>query len=336
MVVGLLAILKAGGVYVPLDADSPVERISMMLEDVELNVLLSVGQALPSPQPRTKVIDLVVERQRIEEQPTNAPNITLSPDAAAYLVFTSGSTGQPKAVLGHHQGVVNYLSFLSNTYALDERDVVLQLPSLGFDASIRDLIGPLTVGARVILIHKSVTQDALALVRKIDECRVTGLLSLVPSMLNALIETGHRCDSVRLVLVSGEQLSVAACREAKELFGPNVMIVNQYGPTECTMTSSFNANTLNGQNGVALIGRPIANCRIYVLDEYRNAVPVGVPGELYIGGHGVTYGYYNDPTTTHERFVHEPVRSRKIFEPETSDGFLRTGNFLSWVERTNR
>jgi len=183
MVIGLLGILKAGGIYVPLDPINPRERIIQAMEDVKIKVVLTLQNRLSLAMGKTVTLDLETDWHLIQKESSQIPNVSLPADAAAYLIFTSGSTGQPKGILGYHRGVVNYLTYLVNTYNISESDVVLQLPPLNFDASIRDLVGPLTAGAKVVVVNQDVIKNPPALTRKINEHRVTCLLSAVPSVI---------------------------------------------------------------------------------------------------------------------------------------------------------
>src|SRR6185503_7601279 len=175
----------------------------------------------------------------IEAKCEVSPRRDDGPERLAYIFFTSGSTGEPKGVLTQHKGVVNFLTFNSGTHRLTPEDTVLQLASLSFDASVRDTLGPLIAGARLVLVSDNEARDPEALVSTMTEQRVTCLLSVVPSLLSVLTEAARRAVNppahVRLILTSGESLPLAECAKARRAFGEGVVIVNQYGPTECTM-----------------------------------------------------------------------------------------------------
>ena len=321
-VAAVLAVLKAGAAYVALDPDQPPARLHHLMEETGPSALL-VPRTLADRVPEHPV------RVFLDDEP--APSAALLPDAdprrLAYVAFSSGSTGRPKGILIAHRGVVNYLTFLRTAYGLGESDVVLQIPDLTFDSSVRDLLGPLAAGARVVLVDRGVAKDPQALLRTVREHGVTCLLSVVPTVLRALLDAAAgepaRFDSVRLVLASGEVLRAADGAGVERVFGPEARLYNQYGPTECTMTSSYHPvprGLGDGDRAALPIGRPIPNARIYLLDQRLLPVPAGSPGELYIGGEGVAIGYLDAPGLTAERFVEDP------FAAEPGARLYRTGD----------
>ncbi|HET7112670.1 MAG TPA: amino acid adenylation domain-containing protein, partial [Pyrinomonadaceae bacterium] len=233
------------------------------------------------------------------------------PDQAAYVYYTSGSTGQPKGVISTHASVVNFLNYVLREHNLSANDIVLQVAALSFDASVRDILGPLAAGARVILPDETDAKDPAALIAAIERHRVTCLLSLVPARFSGLLDAAARAKrdlaSLRLLLLSGEHLPLADCHRAWQLFGDHVAIVNQYGPTECTMISTFKRLTPDMTiQGNALAGAPIHNMHVVVLDEHLELSPHGVPGEIFIGGDGLARGYLNRPDLTAEKFIAHP------------------------------
>jgi amino acid adenylation domain-containing protein len=330
MVVGLLGVLKAGAGYVPLDPEYPRARLAYVLEDTRAGWLLTQERLLQAlPVFAGGLVCLDRDRPLLDDQASVNPDPAIHPDHPAYVVYTSGSTGRPKGVVGTHRGVANFLDYLVGTYDLSGADVVLQLPSLAFDASIRDLVGPLTVGARVVVVRHRDAKDPTALLGSIATRRVTCLLSVVPTMLNALAEASREvavgCDALRLILVSGEPLRLSVCRKAQRAFGEHVAIVNQYGATECTMVQTYHpVREHRTPRGIALCGRPIPNHQVYVLDADLNPVPAGVPGEVYIAGAGLTLGYLNRPELTAERFIPNP------FGRERGARLYRTGDLARW------
>jgi amino acid adenylation domain-containing protein len=312
MVVALLGILKAGGAYVPLDPEYPKSRLVYMLAQAEVNFLLTKERMLENfPEFKGHAVCVDRDCELFEREQKQNPDATVEPDNLSYITYTSGSTGRPKGVLSCHRGAVNYLSYLRRTYNLNSADTVLQLPSLSFDASVRDVIGPLTAGAKVVIVRDLDIKEPEALLCKIRERRVTCILSIVPTLLSGLLESARRdCplyDSVRLILVSGEALPIATCQKAKGLFGDGTWIVNQYGPTESTMTCSYHRIVeADNHRGTALLGRPIPNTKMHILDSHLHLVPIGVSGVLHIGGIGLARGYMNSPDLTAERFIPDP------------------------------
>jgi len=306
MVVALLAILKSGGVYVPLDIQNPPERIKGMVESVSLSLILSTEAyrenlcGCPA-----EVIFLDACASEIGKESTQNPDAMVQQNQSSHIIFTSGSTGQPKAVRGHHKGLINFFHYLTSTYDVGADDIVLQLAPYSFDACFRDMIFPLTVGAKVVMVSDWEYKDPRALIQKITQHQVTCLLSIVPSLLSAMVNEGiaaiQGATSVRLILTSGEALLNTLCQKVKTVFGNHVCIVNQYGPTECTMISTYYRVSAE-ENETIPIGRPINNVKVYILNELK-PVPVGVMGEIFIGGAGLCYGYLNQPKLTREKFI---------------------------------
>jgi amino acid adenylation domain-containing protein len=328
--VGVLGILKAGGAYVPLDPAHPKVRLAHILRETRPRLLLTQARLAPMLPPcEGDVLYLEDLLEGPDDEPV-APSVTpVLPDHLAYVVYTSGSTGKPKGVLVRHAGVVNYLAWLCDTYGLNATDVVLQLPSFSYTASVRDLIGPLTAGGQVILVDDLDARSPDALLSVIRSRRVTCLLAVVPALLDGLVEAarsrGVACDSLRLILVSGEALRAQTARDAREVFAPGALVVNQYGPTECTMNATWcNGDLLQSDGILVAIGKPIPNYRVLVLDRHLDLVPIGVPGELYIGGSGLARGYHDRPGLTAERFIPDPLGT------EPGGRLYRTGDRARW------
>ena len=313
MVVAMLGVLKAGGAYVPLDPTFPPARLVQMLQDSHVRLLLTESTLtvrLPGYDGEEFLLD------RLWDEVASGASGNLEPAAGtdlAYVIYTSGSTGTPKGVLIAHRGVVNYLTFLARTYRLRGDDVALQLASPSFDMSVREIYGPLIAGGCVVLVGGGDARDPDHLLSKIEERRVTCLLGIVPTMLNALVEAagvrGGDLRSLRLIMVGGDVFPRESLLKARAVFPWGPVIVNQYGPTEITMIATHYPapESQMGVSGETIpIGRPIANTQIYVLDPHHQPVPVGVPGEVFIGGVGVARGYLNRPELTAERFVDDP------------------------------
>ncbi len=277
-----------------------------ILEQTKPLLLLTRRSLSSPPLPgSTALVDLDDWKLFEDQATTNPPKLT-TPENLAYVVFTSGSTGKPKGVMVPHRGVQNYREFLVTRYRLTPGDTVLQIPPLSFDASARDLLCPLTVGARVVLMSSEDARDPEALLESAEEQRVTAILSIVGTMLQAVLaaaeKTGRRLDTLRIILTSGERLPMSACYRSKNVF-PNASVFNQYGPTECTMTSTSHCVTLDEEVETAKIGRPITNAEIVLLDRVSELVPVGAKGHLHIAGRGLVRGYLNQPAATAERFL---------------------------------
>ena len=327
MVVGVLAVLKAGGAYVPLDPSYPAERLRYVLDDSGAVALLTqrslqglFGDAgLP-------VLALDGEAPEWESRPASDPaRAGLTPDHLAYVIYTSGSTGRPKGVMNHHRGVVNHLAWSQHAWSLEPGEGVLQKIPLGFDVSVRELFWPLAVGARLVLADPDEHKDPGSLAETIQRERI-GATHFSPSMLEAFLahpEAGA-CTGLRRVLTGGEPLSAALARRFYERL-PGTTLYHMYGPTEATVAATGRSCPRDGAEGSHGIGRPLANTRAYVLDAEGDPVPVGVAGELYLGGVQVARGYVDRPALTAQRFVPDP------FGPRPGARLYRTGDLGRWL-----
>ncbi|MFD7080198.1 amino acid adenylation domain-containing protein [Streptomyces sp. NPDC059918] len=334
LVVALLAVLKTGAAYVPVDPGQPTARNAALLAQAGVfAVLVPEGVTdLPLP-PGVRLLGPAWTLGAVRAEPTPRVPVRVLPADIAYVTFTSGSTGRPKAVPATHASVTGYLRHLVQESGLGAFDTVLQLAAISFDAATRDILGTLTAGARLVLLPTGSARDPRAILREVQERRVTALLSTVPSLLTALAlsaaagpEAGLPGASLRLVLVSGEKLKPEVARRAL-LLGPDVRLVNLYGPTECTMTST--AHQVTGEDlaaGHIPIGVPAPGVRALVLDPVGEPLPTGATGELYIGGPRVSYGYLGAPGLTAEAYVPDP------FGPSGSR-LYRTGDLVHWDHR---
>ncbi|MEJ2767903.1 non-ribosomal peptide synthase/polyketide synthase [Mycetohabitans sp. B46] len=325
MLVGLLGILKAGGAYLPLDPSYPAERIAYMLEEAQVAALV-MQPHLESLLPATRAQTVMLETgwAQIATQPSTRPTSIVRPHNLAYITYTSGSTGKPKGVMTQHSSAANYLNFLVRHYRLTEADVVLNVASLAFDASVRDLLGPLVAGARTVLIPTAQAKEPHQYVRAIHAHGVTKLLSITPSLLRSVCQVAdgpQTAPTLRTILTSGEALEADLCTQVHQTLGEQIQVVNQYGPTECTMTSTWFA-AVRQASGIVPIGRPLSNARVYLLDRYLQPVPCGVAGELYIAGAGLTRGYVNQPALSAERFIANPFGQ--------GERLYRTGDLAKW------
>jgi len=319
MVAAMLGVWKAGAAYVALDPDHPEARLSYLLADTAAAAVLTttaLAGRVPAGAPVLCVEDL--------GEPEARPRTTSGPEDPAYVVYTSGSTGHPKGVWIAHRGVVNYLTWLGNAYGLAETDRVLQIPAPAFDASVRDIFGPLVHGASVVLLDGAASRDPRAIARGIDRYAPSCVLSIVPTLLRGVLAAaGEGSGALRLLLVSGEPLRREDAAAARRAWGVDLVVANQYGPTECTMTSSYHLVD-QAESGSLPIGRPIANARFYLLDDRFNPVPAGLPGELAIGGPGLALGYLGAPDLTAASFVPDPFG-------EPGGRLYRTGDLVRWA-----
>jgi amino acid adenylation domain-containing protein len=324
MMVGLLGILKAGGAYVPLDPGYPQKRLAFMLADTQAPVLLTQAPlVLQLPPYAGHLVCLDADGVAISRQPTDNPVSGATAGGRAYVCYTSGSTGVPKGVEVCHRGVVRLL-FGADYVRLDARQRFLHLSPLAFDASTFEIWGALLHGGRCILMPERVP-TARALGRLIEEHGVS-VLWLTAALFNSVVdEAPEVLHGVRQLLVGGEALSVDHVRRALQRL-PGTEIINGYGPTEgTTFSCCYRIPRLLGPGEASIpIGRAITNTEAYVLDGQLQPVPVGVVGELYLGGVGLARGYLNRPDLTAERFLRHPFRS------EPGARVYRTGDRVRW------
>ncbi|MFJ8565687.1 amino acid adenylation domain-containing protein [Streptomyces sp. NPDC093514] len=315
MLVCVLAVLKAGGAYLPLDAGHPADRLRTVLADSGARLVLTAG--LPGGLPAdlagaVPVLDLDAEQHRVDALPATEPPATASPAHLAYLLYTSGSTGRPKGVAVTHAAITGYLAALTSTFGLGPDDTVLARTALTFDPSVRDLFAPLTTGGRIVLASQDESGDPEALARLLHAEDVTALLSIVPSMLEPLVTAAAAGDgpspALRLVMTTGEALTPGLARAAHTLGTPGrLRLVNQYGPTECTNTTTYHEVTDADIEARRIpIGRPLPGARVLVLGEHLEPLPRGAIGELFIAGRGVARGYLGDPARTAEAYPPDP------------------------------
>ena len=306
MVVGLLGILKAGGAYVPLDPEYPKERLVFMLEDTRAPVLLTQQRLVAGlPAHSAHVVCLDRDWEQIAAESDENPLSGMTAENLAYVIYTSGSTGQPKGVEVRHQGVLRLLIGVDYV-RLDAQQSFLQLAPTSFDASTFEIWGALLHGARCVLFPGKVPSPS-ELGNILRHYHISTLW-LTASLCNAVIdEAPEALSEVRQLLIGGEALSVSHVQRALELL-PETQIINGYGPTESTTFTCCYAipSRLNETISSITIGRPIANTEVYLLDSHLSPVPIGVTGELYIGGDGLARGYLNRPELTAEKFIPHP------------------------------
>ncbi|MEL6763796.1 MAG: amino acid adenylation domain-containing protein, partial [Cyanobacteria bacterium J06607_6] len=311
LLVALLGVVKAGGAYVPVDPSLPAERVRWLLADAQVSLIVTsgaetLGASLDGVYP---TLDLIGDRDRIAQAPDHNLAVSLEPDNLAYVIYTSGSTGQPKGTLLTHQGLSNYLNWATQTYPVAEGGAPVQ-SAIGFDATVTSLFTPLLVGQTVTLLPE--THEIEALTQALQAGDTFGLVKLTPAHLKALeplvlSPSTHAPISppAKALILGGEALYGRDITPWRQRF-PQLRLVNEYGPTEAVVGCCIYDVPLDFNADTVPIGRPIANVQLYVLDPDLEPVPIGVPGELYIGGAGVARGYLNRPDLTAERFVPNP------------------------------
>ncbi|MFN6478156.1 non-ribosomal peptide synthetase [Nostoc sp. DedQUE07] len=329
MVVGLLGILKAGGAYVPLEPTYPSERLFDMLNDSQVRVLLTQEKLVANlPQHETCIICLDTDWIKIRAVREDNPISSSTFDKLAYVIYTSGSTGQPKGAMNTHMGICNRLLWMQQAYQLTADDCVLQKTPFSFDVSVWEFFWPLLTGARLVLAKPDGHKDSAYLVNLIIEQQVT-TLHFVPSMLQVFIEAESckNCSSLKRVICSGEALPL----KLQERFFEHLEceLHNLYGPTEAAIDVTFWQCKPHSNLKTIPIGRAIANTQIYILDSHLQPVPIGVPGELHIGGVGLARGYLNRPDLTNEKFISNPFSDdphSRLYKTGDQARYLSDGN----------
>ena len=300
--VALLGVLKAGAAYVPLDPAFPAERLAFMLADAQVSAVVTeehLRAALPAHA--APVVSLDGDAAELAAQPDTPPTAGPRPEDVAYVIYTSGSTGQPKGVQIPHRAVVNFLASMRERPGLSASDVLLSVTTLSFDISVLEIFLPLSVGAEVVLASREEAADGEALAERLATSGAT-VMQATPTTWRLLLESGWRGDGRLKALVGGEAWPDSMARALRECCGS---VWNLYGPTETTIWSAV----AEVGEGPVLIGAPVGNTTLHVLDAGLRPVPVGVPGELCIGGAGLALGYLDRPELTAERFVADPLRA---------------------------
>lgn len=325
-IVGLLGILKAGAALVPLDPQYPERRLRFMAQDTGAKVIIA-ADGLPEhgAMEGVPVHDLRAIDARLQRHPTTDPGIRSAPDDPVYVIYTSGSTGTPKGVVAEHRGLLNLVRWYGKAIDLGEDDTLLMLSSLNFDVAQMDIFTTLLHGAALYLSEQIMgSYDAMAEVIVRHGCSI---ISATPSASYPLFEPGRmeRLAGVKTFVFAGEPIHRERIRPWAESSHCNATIINGYGPTECTVLAS--AHTLDERDWQSTapipIGRPVANMRLYILDAQLQLVPTGIPGEIYIGGVGVTKGYLNRPDLTEKAFLPDP------FHP--GERMYRSGDLGKWL-----
>jgi amino acid adenylation domain-containing protein len=322
MIVGLLGILKAGGAYVPLDPAYPRERVAFMLEDSEVPVLLTQRHLLGSvPDGRARVVVLDSDWSEIAEEEAGNPVKKVGARNLAYVIYTSGSTGKPKGVQIPHRAVVNFLTSMSHEPGMTADDRLLAVTTLCFDIAGLEIYLPLSVGASFEIVSREVSSDGSRLLTKLVKSNAT-VMQATPATWRMLLEAGWKGDPRLKILCGGEAISRKLADQLLQKVGS---LWNMYGPTETTIWSTT-TKVEPGQNAVS-IGEPIANTQVFILDKVLQPVPIGVAGELHIGGDGLARGYLHRPELTAEKFIPDP------FSPDPEARLYKTGDLVRYLAK---
>ncbi len=313
MVVGLLGILKAGGAYVALDPSYPQDRLSYILADAGVEVLLTQTELLLSlPSHTARLVCLDTDWRAIEQHTERNLDAGVKSDNLAYVIYTSGSTGQPKGVQICHYNVVNCLNSISHFPGLTQEDTFNAVTTISFDIATLELFLPLTVGAKVIVTSREIASNGNWLLSELFKSKTT-VMQATPATWQMLLASGWSSNYPLKVLCGGEALSTQI---AAQILETGSELWNLYGPTEATIWSTIyklgaNKTVARTEDASSTIGRPIANTQIYILDSHLQPVPIGVPGELYISGDGLAKSYLNHPELTQEKFIPNPFSNSK-------------------------
>ena len=329
MVVALLGIMKAGGAYVPLDPEYPHERLAMVLQDATPAVVLTQQKLMAAlPAHNFPVLCLDRDWPLVAGEPSTNPACITHGKDQAYAIFTSGSTGKPKGVPNVHEGIVNRLLWMQHAYKLDSSDRVLQKTPFSFDVSVWEFFWPLMTGACLVMARPEGHKDPDYLIDIVRRHNIT-TMHFVPSMLRVFLEAERveKCSSLRRVICSGEALPY----ELQERFFERLKaeLHNLYGPTEAAVDVTYWQCSADDHRGIIPIGRPIWNTQIYILDKHLQPVPIGVAGELHIGGVGLARGYLNRPELTSEKFIRDPFSRKpgaRLYKTGDLARFLPDGN----------
>ncbi|MHC5747805.1 MAG: amino acid adenylation domain-containing protein, partial [Nostoc sp.] len=318
MVIGLLAILKAGGAYVPLDSAYPPERLAFILQDAAISVLLTQQHLIENlPQHETRVVCLDTDWESVAQQTSHNVINDCTTDNLAYIIYTSGSTGQPKGVLVNHSNVVRLLAATESWYNFNQQDVFSLFHSIAFDFSVWEIWGALLYGGKLVVVPYWLSRSPEEFYQLLLTQQVT-VLNQTPSAFRQLIQVEESLDnindlSMRKVIFGGEALQIESLRPWFERHGDqSPQLINMYGITETTVHVTYRPLTMADLEvgSASLIGRPIPDLQVYLLDRYGQPVPIGIPGEMYIGGAGVVRGYLNRPELTPVRFIPNPFSDK--------------------------
>jgi amino acid adenylation domain-containing protein len=328
MMVGLLAIMKVGAAYVPLDPAYPSERLAFMMQDAGADVLLTTQDLLGiTSAVNSRAVCLDADWPEISGASSDDLHADVSPANLCYVIYTSGSTGRPKGVQLEHRNVANFLNSVRRLFGLGTSAVYLGVASMSFDASVMDFYLPLTVGATLVITDTTTARDANALAKLMSDSAVTAMHA-TPSTWRALLEAGWRGDQELTIFSGGEALSWDL---AKALLPRCSRLWNLYGPTETAVYSAI--HPVIESDGTVLVGRSIQNTQIYILDAHRQPVPVGVPGEICIAGEGVARGYLNRSELTAEKFIPDPFQAGQRMYRTGDVGRFRSNGIVECLGR---
>ena len=325
MIIGIIGVLKAGGTYVPIDPSLPQDRISYIIKNTESSIVLTETKYAGHFEIPNLKLD---EPSVYNDQSKFPPSIEIEKSSLAYVIYTSGSTGKPKGVMIDHEGIYNRLSWMRDYLNVTREDSILQKTNFSFDVSVWELLLPLICGAKLVFAKPDGHTDPNYLRALINERKIS-LIHFVPSMLSAFLKEtkNDEVNGLRAVICSGETLPSVTVKQFQDKLSA-VQLYNLYGPTEASIDVTA-IDITNYKKANVPIGRPVANTQIYIVDSKNNIQPIGVKGELLIGGVQVARGYVNNLELTSEKFIENP------FDNEDTHKVYRTGDFAKWLPDGN-
>lgn len=330
MVVGLMGILKSGGAYVPLDPNYPHDRLAFMLDDSQVPVLVTAGKELENlPEYAGKVVSINRDKGINNIESDVNLDSGVKPDNPAYVIYTSGSTGKPKGVVGLHRGAINRFNWMWRLYPFDENEICCQKTSLSFVDFVWELFGPLLQGIKTVIFPDDIVQDPIQLAQSLAANHVTRI-HLVPSLLRAVLEASDnlqdQLSGLKIWITSGEEISADLAQRFREIM-PHAKLINLYGSSEVSADVTCYEINDGMSNRRVPIGRPIDNTHVYILNSDLQPVPVGVHGELYVGGAGLAQGYLNRQNLTNKSFIDHPFREvGRLYKTGDLARYLLDGN----------
>lgn len=322
LVIGILAVLKAGGTYLPIDPSYPVDRVNYMLEDSQSSMLLINSDIHEEILHKGKIfnineinVDLYSRENLIKINQLN--NL-------AYIIYTSGSTGKPKGVMIEHQGLTNYIWWAKKMYLIDENEVMALYSSIAFDLTITSIFTPLISGNQIVIYDTD--EPEFVLYKILRENKAT-VVKLTPAHLTLLKDMDNSSSNIKRFIVGGEDLKVGLAKDVFNSFGKNIEICNEYGPTETVVGCMIHKYSEEKDKGVSVpIGYPADNVQLYILDNQLNVVPTGLAGELYISGDGVARGYLNREGLTCEKFIENPfLKGKRMYKTGDTVRYIENG-----------
>jgi amino acid adenylation domain-containing protein len=325
MIVAILGVLKSGGVYVPIIPDYPADRISHMLQDTDAKLILSTKESkakLMGISTSASVIDLDGEWEQIENENDRNPQTVISPGQLAYVIYTSGSTGRPKGVMIEHRSVVNLITTQTKFFDIDSDERILQFSNYCFDASVEQIFLALFNGGAIIMFPEGLQLDAALFEEFLIKQKISHLHA-VPTFLDSVQPKDYK--HLKRVISGGDVCS----KKLADKWSKNINFYNKYGPTETTVTAVEYSTKGNDTDTFVPIGKPLANVSLYILNSNQALTPLGVPGEIYIGGVQVARGYLNRPELTAEKFIIDP------FSKESRARMYKTGDLGRWLPDGN-